>query len=116
AAAPHGKLRHAGLLAPAGRLRVAVVGNAEPESGLAPLQRLGARAELEQAERRRVVDVERRRLELAARLHDPRPVVPGEPAGADVARVDLAAGADQALRHLLLRHLEAEDGARRLLI
>src|SRR4029079_502814 len=37
-------------------------------------------------------------------------------AGADVARVHLAARADEPLRDLLLRHLEAEEGARRLLL
>ena len=114
AAGDRGHFLQAALLAAAGRHQLEVVDDDEAEVRLAPLQRLGARAELEQAERRRVVDVERRRLELAARLREARPVVLRELAGADVVGVDLAARADQALRDFLPRHLEAEEGARRL--
>ncbi len=61
-------LLQAALLAAAGRHQLEVVDDDEAEVGLAALQRLRAGAELEEAEARRVVDVERRRLELAARL------------------------------------------------
>src|SRR3954463_440998 len=60
AAGDRGHFLQAALLAAAGGHQLEVVDDHESEVRLAALQRLGAGAELEEAERRRVVDVERR--------------------------------------------------------
>src|SRR2546423_8595444 len=106
----------AASVAAAVRHELEVVDNDECEVWFSALQRLCPGAELEQAERRGLVDVGRRGPEPGAGLGEARPVVLGELAGADVVGVVLAARADQPLRDLLPRHLEGEECAWHLLV
>ena len=67
---------------------------------------LGAR--LEDAERRRVVDVDGRLRQAPGGVGHARPVAGVEVAGAHLVGVDLGLRAQEALDELLLGHLEAE--------
>ena len=65
-------------------------------------------AHLEDADRRRIVDVDLRFAERADRLRQPPPVaLPEEPAAQPV-RIDARLAGEHAQEQLLLRHLEAE--------
>ncbi len=73
------------------------------------MQAAGLRAQLEDADVARVVDVERRGGEALGRLDDLRPAVGADASLAQVVAVQLRLRGDEALRELGLRHLEREE-------
>src|SRR5690606_1094684 len=92
-----------------------VVDDDEPELGLVRLESTRLRPHLEHADAARVVDPDRRRVQVTCGLGEPYVVVVGEPAAQQPAEVDERLAAQHALDELLLRHLEREDSDGRLL-
>ena len=85
-----------------------------PRLGLPGLEPSRLRAKLHDRRRARVVHVDRRLHQPVARRRQARPVVRSETAGSEALRLDLRLAAHHPLRHLGLRHLEREEGDRRL--
>ena len=109
-----GDLLLAAVLALAAAHELQVVDDDELQLGLGlAVQAARLRPQLQDRQRGRVVDVDRRVGQAGRRLGELAELAVGEVAGAHPGQVDARLGAQHAHGELLLRHLEREDARRR---